>query len=216
LSVMGRLGDAIAEMEKAKELDPFSIIINTELGCPYLYSKQYDRAIEYFEKAVEMDPDFPFAHFALAEAYDRTGRYKEALAEHEKSIALARREHAIDLAGNDAPKAWYALTGQLQNAYSALGRPNYWQERLESAKKQYEQGAAPATALAGIYSILGDNEQAFAWLEKAYQQSDDFLVFLKIQPQFENLHADPRFQALIQKIFRNVPQPSGDNHGGGS
>src|SRR5437868_15456208 len=60
LSVLGRNEEAIAEMEKARELDPFSIIIATELGCPYLYSKQYDRAIEYFSKAIEMDPDFPF------------------------------------------------------------------------------------------------------------------------------------------------------------
>jgi len=201
LSVIGRLNESAAEMEKAKELDPFSIIINTELGCPYLYLKQYARAIELFKKAIEMEPDFPFAHFALAEAYDQTGRYQEALSEHETALALARREQAFDLGGSDAPKAWYALTGQLQNAYGALSGPNYWKERLESTKGLYEHGVAPATAVAGIYSILGDKEQAFAWLERAYQQSDDFLVFLNIQPQFENLHSDPRFQALVQKVF---------------
>jgi TolB-like protein len=200
LAVTGRLGDAITEMERAKELDPFSIIINTELGCPYLYSKQYDRAIAYFGKALEMDADFPFAHFALAEAYDRSGRYKEALAEHEKAVALAQQQHAVALHGTDAPAAWYALTGPLQNAYSALHGPGYWQQRLESAKKLHAEHAAPATAVAGIYAILGDNEQAFAWLEKAYQESDDFLVFVNIQPQFENVHSDPRFAALMRKI----------------
>jgi TolB-like protein/Flp pilus assembly protein TadD len=200
LAVTGRLGDAITEMERAKELDPFSIIINTELGCPYLYSKQYDRAIAYFGKALEMDADFPFAHFALAEAYDRSGRYKEALAEHAKAVALAQQQHAVALHGTDAPAAWYALTGPLQNAYRALHGPGYWQQRLESAKKLHAEHAAPATAVAGIYAILGDNEQAFAWLEKAYQESDDFLVFVNIQPQFENVHSDPRFAALMRKI----------------
>jgi TolB-like protein len=200
LAVTGRLGDAITEMERAKDLDPFSIIINTELGCPYLYSKQYDRAIAYFGKALEMDADFPFAHFALAEAYDRIGRYKEALAEHEKAVALAQQQHAVALHGTDAPAAWYALTGPLQNAYRALLGPGYWQQRLESAKKLHAEHAAPATAVAGIYAILGDNEQAFAWLEKAYQESDDFLVFVNIQPQFENVHSDPRFAALMRKI----------------
>ena len=201
LSVAGRLGEAISEMEKARELDPFSIIINTELGCPYLYSKQYERAVEYFEKAVEMDPEFPFAHFALAETYDRIDRYQEALSEHEKAIALGRNEGAIDLPGTDAPKAWYALTGPLQKAYAALGESDYWRKRLDSTKKLYDQGTVPASAVAGIYAILHENEQAMTWLEKAFDESDDFLVFLNIQPQFEGLHSNPRFQALIEKIF---------------
>ena len=203
LSVVGRHDEAILEMEKAKELDPFSIIINTELGCPYLYSRRYDRAIEYFTEALEVDSNFPFAHFALAEAYDRTGRFNEALAEHEKAIDLAHRGQAFDLAGGDAPRAWYALTGPLQNAYGALRGPIYWQGRLESAKKLYEQGNATATGLAEIYSILGDKEQALAWLAKAYEESDDFLVFINIQPQFDKLHSDSRFQALVNKIFQS-------------
>jgi tetratricopeptide (TPR) repeat protein len=202
LSVVGRHDEAILEMEKAKELDPFSIIINTELGCPYLYSRRYDRAIEYFTKAVEMDSNFPFAHFALAEAYDRTGRFNEALAEHDKAIDLAHRGQAFDLGGGDAPRAWYAMTGPLQNAYGALRGPIYWQGRLESAKTLYEQGSATATGLADIYSILGDKEQALAWLAKAYEESDDFLVFINIQPQFDKLHSDSRFQALVNKIFQ--------------
>jgi len=202
LSVVGRQDEAILEMEKAKELDPFSIIINTELGCPYLYSKRYDRAVECFTKAVEMDPNFPFAHFALAEAYDRIGRFSEALAEHEKAIDLAHRGQAFDLAGGDAPRAWYALTGPLQNAYRALRGPIYWQGRLESEKKLYEQGTTTATGLAEIYAILGDKEQALAWLAKAYEQSDDFLVFTNIKPQFDKLRSDSRFRALVNKIFQ--------------
>jgi len=209
LAVAGRLTEAITEMEKARELDPFSIIINVELGCPYLYSKQYDRAIEYFQKGLEMDSDFPFAHFALAEAYDQTGRYEQALAEHEKALELARRGQAIDLGGGDAPRAWYALTGPLQNAYKQLRGPNYWQDRLVSATKLYDDGRATASAVAGIYAILGDKEQAVDWLEKAYEQSDDFLVFLNIQPQFENLRSEPRFRALVKKIFHS-PVPSGE------
>jgi TolB-like protein/Tfp pilus assembly protein PilF len=206
LSVLGRHNEAISEMEKAQELDPFSIIINTEVGCPYLYSKRYDRAIEYFSKAIQMDPDFPFAHFALAEAYDRTGRFHEALEEHQHAIDLAHRGQAFDLAGGDAPRAWYALTGPLQNAYAALRGATYWQARLESAKKSYEENTATATRLAEIYAILGDKEQALAWLAKAYEQSDDFLVFINIQPQFDKLRSDLRFQALVNKIFQGSGQ----------
>jgi TolB-like protein len=206
LSVLGRHNEAISEMEKAQELDPFSIIINTEVGCPYLYSKRYDRAIEYFSKAIQMDPDFPFAHFALAEAYDRTGRFHEALEEHEHAIDLAFRGQAFDLAGGDAPRAWYALAGPLQNAYRALRGATYWQTRLQSAKKSYDEDTATATKLAEIYAILGDKEQALAWLAKAYEQSDDFLVFINIQPQFDKLRSDLRFQALVNKIFQGSVQ----------
>jgi serine/threonine protein kinase len=208
LSVTGRQTESIAEMEKAKELDPFSLIINTEVGCPYLYAKQYDRAVESFRKAIEMDSDFPFAHFALAEACDRLGRYKEALDEHEKALAIARRVRAIDMTGNDAPRAWYALTGPLQNTYLAVVGPSYWPGRLETARKSYQAGTTSASEVAGIYSILGDREQAFFWLETAYRESDDFLVFLNIQPQFENLRSDPRFRELIQRIFHQSPPHS--------
>jgi serine/threonine protein kinase/tetratricopeptide (TPR) repeat protein len=208
LSVTGRQTESIAEMEKAKELDPFSLIINTEVGCPYLYAKQYDRAVESFRKAIEMDSDFPFAHFALAEACDRLGRYKEALDEHEKALAIARRVRAIDMTGNDAPRAWYALTGPLQNSYLAVVGPSYWPGRLETARKSYQAGTTSASEVAGIYSILGDREQAFFWLETAYRESDDFLVFLNIQPQFENLRSDPRFRELIQRIFHQSPPHS--------
>jgi TolB-like protein len=203
LSVTGRGDEAIAEMEKARELDPFSIIINTELGCPYLYSKRYARAIEYFQKAVEMDPNFPFAHFALAEAYDRIGRYREAWDEHEKALELARRGQAVDLSGGDAPRAWYALTGPLQNARRELGGASYWQDQLASTTKLHSEGSTTASAVAAVYAILGDNEQAIAWLEKAYQQSDDFLVFLNIQPQFEMLRGDRRFRALMDNVLHS-------------
>jgi tetratricopeptide (TPR) repeat protein len=156
---------------------------------------------------LEMEPDFPFAHFALAEAYDRVGQYKEAMSEHDKALELARQGDAVDLGGGDAPRAWYALTGQLQDTYNTLAGPNYWRDRLESARKQYEQGLATATLVAGIYAIIGDKEEALGWLEKAYEQSDDFLVFLNIQPQFESVRSDPRFQALVQKIFHNSVTP---------
>ena len=94
----------------------------------------------------------------------------------------------------------------MQNAYGALRGPTYWQGKLESARKLYEQGTTTATGLAEIYAILGDKEQALAWLAKAYEQSDDFLVFINIQPQFDKLRSDSRFQALVDKIFQgSVP-----------
>src|SRR5207245_4293090 len=102
LSAMGRHNEAIAEMKRAQELDPFSIIINTELGLPYLYARQYDQAIAQFQKAIEMDPKFAFAHFGLADAYDRKGRYQEAIEQHQK---------AIELAGGEVPAPWVMMTG---------------------------------------------------------------------------------------------------------
>jgi len=200
LSVKGRFDDAITEMEKARALDPFSIIINTELGCPYLYSKRYDRAIEYFQKALEMEPGFPFAHFALAEAFDCVGRYQDAISEHNQALELARRDRAVDLAGGDAPRAWYNLTGPFQNARKQLGGSHFGQDQLASTLELYKDGRTSASAVASIYAILGDNEQALDWLEKAYGQNDASLVFLNIQRQFDPLRSDPQFQTILRKI----------------
>ncbi len=190
LSTRGRHQEAISEMTKAQELDPFSLVINTELGLPYLYARQYDQAIAHFQKAIEMDPNFAFAHFALAEAYDRKGKYKEALAEHDKAIALA----------GEPSQCWLTMTGLLKETYKKLGGKGYWQKRLELTKKLYADHATTAKAVAEIYAILGDEEQALGWLEKSYQERDGFLVFLKIQSEFDNMRGHPRFEALVEKI----------------
>jgi len=192
LSAMGRHQEAIAEMKEAQELDPFSLIINTQLGLPYLYARQYDQAIAHFQKAIEMDPSFAFAHYALAEAYDRKGRYDEALAEHDKAIALV---------GGEPSQGWLAMAGLLKDTYQKSGGTNYWQTRLELTRKLYNEHAVTAKAVAEIYAILGDKEQALGWLEKSYQEHDRFLVFLKVQSEFDNLRADPRFEALLHKVF---------------
>jgi adenylate cyclase len=191
LSAVGRHQEAIAEMTKAQELDPFSLIINTELGLPYLYAREYDRAITHFQKAIEMDPNFAFAHFALAEAYDRKGRYEDALAEHDKSIALA----------GEPSQGWLAMTGLLKDTYQTLGGKDYWQKRLEVTRKLYDEHAVTPKAVAEIYAVVGDKEQALGWLEKSYQEHDRFLVFLKVQSEFDTLRGDPRFEALIAKVF---------------
>jgi len=192
LSAMGRHQEAIAEMKEAQELDPFSLIINTQLGLPYLYARQYDQAIAHFQKAIEMDPSFAFAHYALAEAYDRKGRYDEALAEHDKAIALV---------GGEPSQGWLAMAGLVKDTYQKSGGTNYWQTRLELTRKLYNEHAVTAKAVAEIYAILGDKEQALGWLEKSYQEHDRFLVFLKVQSEFDNLRADPRFEALLHKVF---------------
>jgi adenylate cyclase len=191
LSAMGRHQEAIVEITKAQELDPFSLIIDTELGLPYLYAHQYDQAITHFQRAIEMDPNFAFAHFALAEAYDRKRRYEEALAEHDKSIALA----------GEPSQGWLSMTGLLKDTYKKVGGTGYWQKRLELTRKLYTDHAVTAKAVAEIYAILGDREQTLGWLEKSYQEHDRFLVFLKVQSEFDNLRSDPRFEALVAKVF---------------
>ena len=99
------------------------------------------------------------------------------------------------------------ITERLQTAPWAklLARP-----ARVSNKAVHDDGRATASAVAGIYAILGDKEQAVDWLEKAYEQSDDFLVFLNIQPQFENVRSEPRFRALIKKYSRARCHPEND------
>jgi hypothetical protein len=93
------------------------------------------------------------------------------------------------------------MTGLLKDTYQTLGGKDYWQKRLEVTRKLYDERAVTPKAVAEIYAVVGDNEQALGWLEKSYQEHDRFLVFLKVQSEFDPLRGDPRFEELVTKVF---------------
>lgn len=195
LSLVGRNQEAIAEMTKAKELDPFSPIIVTQMGLPYLYVHQYGQAIAEFRKAVELEAGFAYTHYALALAYERTGNYKEAIAEYQR---------ALQLSNGYISSAWIAYTGQIGDAYRATGQTDYWQKQLQPTKDRWKQGMAGAGDVAGIYAKLGDSPAAFEWLQRAYEEHDGNLLYLRVRPEFDSLRDDPRFIDLLHRI--GLPQ----------
>jgi TolB-like protein/Tfp pilus assembly protein PilF len=187
LAALGQFDDAVAEVKRAIALDPLSLVINTDLGNTYYRARRYDEAVEQMRKTLEMDPAFYYAHWNLGSALAAKGALKPAIEEYEKARAL-----------NDDP----SMLGLLANAYAKSGNKAEAlkiRDQLESISKQrYVSGYSFALAYLG----LGNKEEAFRWLEKAYDdRAGDALRFVKVEPLLDPLRGDPRFEALVAKIF---------------
>ncbi len=186
LPAAGQTARAIAEMKRALELDPLSLIINTNLGQAYINANRYDEAIAQLRKTVEMEGSFYFAHQMLGEALDLKGQIPEAIAEYQKTIAMS---------DDPLPKA---LLGHL---YGRIGRKDEARQILEELRKTREQRYTEAYALAIVYLGLGDRNEALDWLEQAYRDRDGYyMAVIRIDPLLISLHGDPRFEALAEKI----------------
>ena len=190
LAPVGKLDEAIAEMKRAQELDPLSPIISTNLGMAYYYARQYDQAMEQYRKTLGMDPNFIAATFRLIGIYEQEGKYQEAIAATPRMMPNIRG-HSSDAAA-------------LRQGYAASGVKGYWQKQLAWMTQEFRQPYLPASDLAGVYARLGDKEQAFTALEKAYEERDGGLNLLNVDPAFDPLRADPRFADLVRRL--GLPQ----------
>jgi serine/threonine-protein kinase len=194
LSTMARHQEALAEIKRAQELDPLSLIINAVVGDTYLKARLYDQAIEQLNKTIEMDKNFVSAHRYLANAFIEKGMYKEAIAELQKATTLAT--------GNSALADQRATN--LNEAFASGGPQGFWNRQLQFLREDAEKGSVSPYSVASVYARLGDKEQALVWLEKAYHDHDAYVVYLKIDPQFDNFRSDPRIVGLMQRI--GLPQ----------
>jgi tetratricopeptide (TPR) repeat protein len=184
LSLVGQNDEAIAEMKKAQNLDPLSLIINADLAELFLISHSYDESIEQSRKTIEMDSNFAFAHNQLAQAYLQKQMYEEAIAELQKAIQIS----------GGSP----TFTANLARAYAGTGRRSAAIELLNDLKKHSKPGYSHASEIAVVYAALGDRDQAMAWLEKGYEERFNPGVLLR--PGFDPLRSDPRFQNLLRRI----------------
>ncbi len=192
LMLMGRGDEAIRQMRRAQEIDPLSLAINTDLGLQFYYMRQYDQAIVEYRKALEMDPGMVQIHSYLFFAYLYDGRYGEAFEEQGKAITL--------LGGRpESVAARIEDLAELKKAYAVSGEKGYWQKQLDIAKKDANQTYGPAS-LAGFYAVLGEKDQAFELLEKAYEERAELMLYLKVDPLFDNLRSDPRFADLARRV----------------
>jgi TolB-like protein/Tfp pilus assembly protein PilF len=187
LAPLGQFEDAIAEMKRALELDPLSVIINADLGSVLCSARRYDAAIEQLRKTVEMDPRFYYAHWNLGVALEVKGLVDQAAVEYEEAIAL-----------DDDPLS----SGLLAHLYAKIGQKDkalQIQERLREVSKQ--RYVSPYI-FAMIHLGLGEKDQAIDFLEKTYQDRDGYnIAYIKVDPFFDPLRGDPRFEAFVQKIF---------------
>ncbi len=186
LSNLGRHQEAIAEGARARELDPVSLITNAVEGTALLFAGRNDEARERFQKTVELDPNFWIPHLWLGQLYLDEGKYPEALAEFGMAREFSRgNAEAISMIGY----AW-ARAGDAVKARGVL----------DELKSLSAQRYIPASNIATVYLALGEEDEAVAWLEKAYEERDVHLSFLKIAPKWDSLRSDPRFAAILERV----------------
>jgi len=187
LLAVGQFDRAVAEGKRALELDPLSVIITADLGADYLVARRYDEAIEQFHKAIDLDARFYYAHWNLAEALEMKGNLREALAEYKKAVEL-----------DDDPFV-LALLGQ---AYAKLGQRDEALKILAQLPQIEAHRYVPAYSYALLYMALGDKDKAIESLERSYREGAGLdVIFLKVDPMLDPFQKEPRFQALVAKVF---------------
>jgi TolB-like protein/Tfp pilus assembly protein PilF len=188
LSWLGRHEQAIAEAERANELDPLSPVISNARAVVFNNARQYDRATEAARKTLELDKGFGIAHVWLGLALEQKKMYPEAIAEFEEGVRLSGRE-ILPLA-------------DLGHAYAVSGRREEAMKLIEELKGWSERGFDPLANIALVHAGLGQNGEAMRWLEEAYQARSAWLIelALKVDPRWDALRSDARFQDLLRRI----------------
>jgi serine/threonine protein kinase/tetratricopeptide (TPR) repeat protein len=186
LMALGRFDEAHNEMSRAYELDPLTPVINLALGYRFFYARQYPQAIEQCQKTLTMDATFAPAHVFLGRAYEQKGAFAEAVAELRKALELSEGD-SNELAA-------------LANAYAVSHRESEAGKLLEQLKERSRQTYVQPSLMATIYLGLGQKDQAFDWLQKAYEDRSAGLVYLKIDPAFDSIRSDARFIDLLRRV----------------
>ncbi len=186
LETMGRMDEGLAELKRARDLDPLSLVINTSLGLTSYFAHRYDLAVEQLEQAIELEPSFFKVHLVLGLVYERKLMYREALAEFETARHI--NENSWTLAG-------------LGHAYASFGERAQAEELIERLLEYSRVRYVSSATIAVIYAGFGERvDQTLEWLEKAYEERAGLLVWLKVLPIFDSIRSDVRFVDLMRRL----------------
>ena len=184
LTLTNRHDEALTEVRRARELDPLSLLINANVGYTLYFARRYDEAFEPLRKTLELDPNYPTAHSILGANYAAKGMNREAAAAFQETIRLG--------GGNTGVQAYLgaalARSGETEKARTIL-------KELNNAKEYVSP-----VELSVLYNAIGEREQAFALLEKAFTEHDLQLQFLGVDASFDELRSDSRFQDLLRRV----------------
>jgi TolB-like protein/DNA-binding winged helix-turn-helix (wHTH) protein/Tfp pilus assembly protein PilF len=182
----GREHEALAESNRALELDPLSPIINLHLAWHYLYTRQYDRAFDQLAKTLELDPNYALAHWYRGLTYEQKKMYGEALREMAEAKNL--------LPGN------LAVESDIGHVYAVSGNKAAAQKVIAALKDESAHRYVNLYELALIYVGLGQRDQAFESLDKAFRERSDQMIYLKVDPRLDSLRSDARFANLVLRV----------------
>ncbi len=185
LGYRGRFDEAFRESDEAKRLDPLSLIIATDRGMLLYYARNYDRAIEQFRAVLEMDPGFPRGHM-IQLVYAEKRMYPEALAD----IEISKR-----VSGEGA---WY--WSAKARVFGQSGNEGEARRALEELEKMNKQHPVDPGALAWAHLGMGHQEEGLRWLEKAHEQHSNAMTTLKVDPVYDAVRNDARFQELVRRV----------------
>ena len=186
LSAMGRHDEAVTIMRGARASDPVSQPSNGLLGTVYYWSHRFDEAIDQFQKSLALHPDSAFDHRSLGTCFERKAMYSEAVEEYLKA-------KTSDGVGQEE------LT-RFRQAFVKSRMNGFLQEELKSAIASSKSRYVDPYWIAILHARLGDKDEAFQWLEKAYQERSHSMAFIKTEPMFDSLHSDARFQGFIRRL----------------
>lgn len=185
LGATGRYEEAYTELQRALRLDPLSSIIGALAGYVYLYGRRYGQAITQFQKTLDLDPTCGPAYAGLGWAQTCASLYEAAIVSLRKGYDLWRGSTPLAWLGETLAKA-----GRPEEAHQILGQLD------QIAKQRY----VTPYGVARIYAALGRTEEAFSWLETSYRQRAEWMILLKVDPCFDDLRSDPRFQDLLRRM----------------
>jgi serine/threonine protein kinase/tetratricopeptide (TPR) repeat protein len=186
LQFVGRLEEARNELKQALELDPTNLVVNAEFGYADHYMRREDAAIAELRKTLELDPAFVYASVVLAQAYEEKGMYQEALAELNKAKAVDPN--------------WTWIKAEIGCVQVLLGKQSEAYAIIKELRDRSALEYLDPTLIAWIYIALGDKDQAFAWLEKGYQERAGNIPWLHVDPKYAPLKSDPRYADLLRRI----------------
>jgi serine/threonine-protein kinase len=185
LRTLGREDEALAEIKRAQELDPLSPVFEVNIGMLYITKGDLDSAMEHSSRLVQLDPNFPLAHEISGMVYLKQRRYVEAIAEFQQNVAIDRTAYSLSYLGH---------------AYGMSGRRNEALAALKELEGKYNKRESLAQYVAAVYAGLGDKDQAFAWLEKGFQDKSGLLDFVITEVNFDPLRSDPRYADLLRRM----------------
>ena len=186
LVFVGRLDEALNEFQRAVELDPLSAVMTTDVNVPYSLKKEYDKGIAQCRKALDLDPNFYLAHFVLGWIEVQRGtNYAKAI--EELGVAQSMDKQPF-------------ITAHLGFAYARNGQKDKAMEILQELNRLASQRFVSPFCQALVYLGLREDDKAIDWLEKAYEEGSIWMDWLKVEPIYDPIRSNPRFQALYRKM----------------